>query len=204
MLLTLPNMLTGLRLLLVPIILVLFFADSLVLQMLATLLFIIAAITDHIDGRMARKHNLVSQFGKFADPLADKALTLSVFAALVMRDEFAGIATYLAIWVALIAIREIGITGLRFWAVWRGTPVITSGWGKAKTTAQLTTLIFTMVVLNYRQLTMQFPQIGALYPGDAALRIIVHVLVIICMIVTVISGLLYLSSNRFEAKKNTA
>lgn len=197
-------MLTGLRLLLVPIILVLFFADSLVLQMLATLLFIIAAITDHIDGRMARKHNLVSQFGKFADPLADKALTLSVFAALVMRDEFAGIATYLAIWVALIAIREIGITGLRFWAVWRGTPVITSGWGKAKTTAQLTTLIFTMVVLNYRQLTMQFPQIGALYPGDAALRIIVHVLVIICMIVTVISGLLYLSSNRFEAKKNTA
>jgi len=201
MLLNLPNLLTAVRLLLVPIILLLFFAENLVLQMLSTLLFIIAAITDHVDGRLARKRGQVTQFGKFADPLADKALTLSVFIAIILRDVFTGIATYLAVWVAIIAIREIGITGLRFWAVKQGTPVITSGWGKAKTTIQLFTLIFTLVVLNYRQLTMQMPETGILYPGDAAFRVIVNVLVFVCMVITVISGLLYLSSNRLEVKK---
>ncbi len=203
-LLTLPNILTGIRLILVPIILVFIFSNRLEIQILGTFLFIVAAITDHIDGKVARSRKQVTQFGKFADPLVDKALTLSVFTAIVLRDEFTAVATYMAVWVAIIAVREIGITALRIWAIKKGTAVITSMWGKAKTTAQLTTIIFTLVVLNFRQATLKYPEIASYYPGDQVLTYVVHSLLIICMLVTVVSGILYLNSNRFEAKNGTA
>ena len=202
-LITLPNILTGSRLVLVPIIIFMILSDRMVMQFMGTVLFIVAAITDHMDGKIARSRKQVTQFGKFADPLADKLLTLSGFVAIVLRDEVAAEATYMAVWVAIIAIREIGITGLRIWAIVKGTPVITSIWGKAKTTAQLFTIIFTLVVLNFRQITLQIPEIAAYYPGDQVLIYIVHTLIIICMVVTVISGILYLNSNRFESKNTT-
>jgi CDP-diacylglycerol--glycerol-3-phosphate 3-phosphatidyltransferase len=202
--LTLPNLLTGLRFVLVPIILMCILSNRLLLQFLGTILFVVAAITDHIDGKIARSCNQVTEFGKFADPLADKLLTLSVFTAIVLREEFSSIAAYLAVWVAIIAVRDIGITGLRIWAVQRGTPVITSMWGKAKTTVQLITIIFTLLILNLRQLSLKLPQSSFLYPGDDAVRWIVHALIFICMLLAVISGVMYLSQNRLEAKNSTA
>ena len=203
MILTLPNILTTLRFILVPIILFCILSNSLEVQILGTFLFIVAAITDHIDGKIARRRKQVTQFGKFADPLADKLLTLSVFIAIVLREEFTAMATYLAVWVAIIAVREIGITGLRIWAVNRGTAVITSMWGKAKTTAQLFTIIFTLVILNFRQITLRVPESAAYYPGDEVVSYVVHALIFICMIITVVSGVLYLSAKRLEPKSTT-
>ncbi|MFH1862902.1 MAG: CDP-diacylglycerol--glycerol-3-phosphate 3-phosphatidyltransferase [bacterium] len=197
--LTLPNVLTGLRFLLVPLIIILISRDEVEWQALGTFCFILAALTDHFDGRIARRRRQVSQFGKFADPLADKLLTLSVFAAIVMRREFSAVASYLVIWVAIIAVREIIITGLRIWAIRQETTVITSMWGKAKTTIQLITIILTLVLLNFRQLTLRFPESVAFYPGDQVVTIIVHALIFICMLITVISGVLYFHSSRFES-----
>jgi CDP-diacylglycerol--glycerol-3-phosphate 3-phosphatidyltransferase len=197
-------MLTSLRFVLVPIILVCILSNKLEVQILGTFLFIVAAITDHIDGKIARRRKQVTQFGKFADPLADKLLTLSVFTAIVLREEFAAVATYLAVWVAIIAVREISITGLRIWAVNRGTAVITSMWGKAKTTAQLFTIIFTLVILNFRQITIRIPESAAYYPGDTIVRYVVHALIFICMVITVVSGVLYLSTRRLESKSTTS
>jgi len=114
------------------------------------------------------------------------------------------VATYLAVWVAIIAFREIGITILRIWAIKKETPLITSMWGKLKTTAQLTTIIFTLVVLNVREILHRIPDGASYYPGDQIMIYIVHALFIISMLVTVISGVLYLNSNRFEPKKGTA
>ncbi len=202
--LTLPNLLTGLRFVLVPIILLCIMSNRFLPQFLGTILFVVAAITDHIDGKIARSRKQVTELGKFADPLADKLLTLSVFTAIILRQEFSSIASYLAVWVAIIAVREIGITALRIWAVQKGTPVITSMWGKAKTTAQLITIIFTLLILNLRQLSLKFPGSAFLYPGDEAVRWIVHALIFICMLLTVISGVMYLSQNRLEPKNSAA
>ncbi|TKJ42369.1 CDP-diacylglycerol--glycerol-3-phosphate 3-phosphatidyltransferase [candidate division LCP-89 bacterium B3_LCP] len=202
--LTIPNLLTVLRFILVPLFLFCFLSDRMALQILGTFLFILAALTDHYDGRIARRYRQVTQFGKFADPLADKLLTLAGFVAIVLRDEFAAVAVYLAVMVGIIAVREIGITVLRIWAIMRETPVITSMWGKVKTTAQLFTIIFTLVILNFRQITLKVPESATYYPGDQVVTYVVNALIFICMIITVISGILYLSRNRLEPNNSAA
>lgn len=201
-LLTIPNILTGLRFLSVPVILALILSNRLGWQLLGTVLFILAALTDHLDGRIARRLRQVTQFGKFADPLADKLLTLSVFVAIALRQEFAGIATYLAIWIAIIAVREIGITALRIWAIKQGSPVVTSLWGKAKTTMQIFTIITTLVLLNFRQVARHVPESRSFYPGDQFIVPAIHVLIILCMVLTVVSGLIYLVESRFDWRKS--
>lgn len=197
----LPNFLTVLRLFLVPVILVLLFSREIGLELLGTALFILAALTDTFDGYIARRRRQVTQFGKFADPLADKLLTLSVFLAIALRPEFASVTIYLLAWVVIIAIREIGITVMRIWALGRGTPVITSFWGKAKTTAQLFTIITTLVLLNFRAAVHHWRTGEAYYPGDSAIVYVVHAMIFICMVLTVISGLLYLNGDRLETDK---
>lgn len=200
-LLTLPNLLTGLRFILVPLFVIASMSPNLVWQFAGTVLFSLAAWTDHWDGKIARRRRQVTQFGKFADPLADKLLTLTGFTAIIWREEFVHIFGYLLVWVVIIAVREIGITALRIWAISKGTALITSIWGKAKTTVQLFTIIFTLVFLNFRQLVRVVPQSASYYPGDNALVCVVHTLIFVSMIITVISGILYLSSNRFELRK---
>jgi len=199
--LNLPNLLTGLRFLLVPVILSLILTDRVGWQVLGTVLFILAALTDHLDGRIARQRRQVTQFGKFADPLADKLLTLSVFVAIALRREFTAVATYIALWVAIIAVREIGITVLRIWALAKGTPVATSLWGKAKTTVQLITIITTLALLNLRQAARDLPASAAYYPGDQIVIAAVHVLIFGCMILTVVSGAIYLIKNLSDPRR---
>jgi CDP-diacylglycerol---glycerol-3-phosphate 3-phosphatidyltransferase len=194
----LPNALTVGRLLLVPVILYLLYLEGVEQQLLGTALFILAALTDSLDGRIARRRRQITQFGKFADPLVDKLLTLSVFVAIALRHEFAPVAVYLMIWVAIIAIREIGITLMRIWAIGRGTSVITSFWGKAKTTIQLITIITTLALLNFRQIVHVWRTGAAYYPGDHIVVMTVHALIFLCMVVSVISGILYISSKNLE------
>jgi CDP-diacylglycerol--glycerol-3-phosphate 3-phosphatidyltransferase len=109
---------------------------------LAVVIFWIAAITDLIDGHLARKHNLISNFGKIADPIADKALTGAAWIGLSIIGVLPVAAT------VLILIREIGITLLRLFVV-NKTVVAADRGGKLKTTFQITTISFYLVNLGF-------------------------------------------------------
>ncbi|HEX7658882.1 MAG TPA: CDP-diacylglycerol--glycerol-3-phosphate 3-phosphatidyltransferase [Pseudonocardiaceae bacterium] len=132
-LLNIANVLTVCRILLVPVFLAMLFVDDghqVSWRLLATAVFAIASITDHVDGSLARSRNLVTDFGKIADPIADKALTGSALIGLSLLGD-------LPWWVTIvILVREVGVTLLRFWVIRRG--VIAASWGgKAKTLVQI-------------------------------------------------------------------
>ncbi|MPY99320.1 MAG: CDP-diacylglycerol--glycerol-3-phosphate 3-phosphatidyltransferase [Actinophytocola sp.] len=131
--LNLANLLTISRLALVPLFLLALFLGSGHgdgWRWLAAALFAVAAVTDQVDGWVARRYGLITDFGKIADPIADKALTGSALVGLSLLGE-------LPWWVTIvIAAREIGITLLRFWVIKHGVIPASRG-GKAKTMAQL-------------------------------------------------------------------
>ena len=132
-----PNTLTIGRIILTPVVLVLFFSDSLEGRLGALAVFLIAAISDYLDGKLARSYAADSRLGQFLDPFADKVLVLGTFVALAIR-----IPDIVPWWaVALIAVRDVFVTGLRTWLEARGRSLRTSGIAKAKTTVQLVFLI---------------------------------------------------------------
>jgi CDP-diacylglycerol--glycerol-3-phosphate 3-phosphatidyltransferase len=127
------NMLTVSRLVLVPVFLVALFTDgghTIVWRLVASAVFAIASITDHFDGNLARSRGLVTDFGKIADPIADKALTGAALVGLSALGE-------LPWWVTVVvAVREVGVTLLRFWVIRHGVIPASRG-GKAKTLVQI-------------------------------------------------------------------
>ena len=137
----LPNKLTILRVILIPFFVVLLlgaetFGPWSVYVALA--IFVIASLTDMLDGKIARKYNLVTNFGKFMDPLADKLLVVS---ALVCYVDMGRIPS----WIVLIIIaREFIISGFRLVAAESGIVIAASYWGKIKTVVQMVTIIFMM------------------------------------------------------------
>ena len=131
-----PNILTVLRLIVAPIVVYLLFDASATAAVLAFVLFVLASITDWLDGRLARRYQVGSRLGQFLDPLADKVLVLGTFFAL------AWLYPSIPMWaVALIAFRAVAVTVLRSWMEARGRSLRTSQYGKWKTAAQLTFLI---------------------------------------------------------------
>jgi CDP-diacylglycerol--glycerol-3-phosphate 3-phosphatidyltransferase len=131
-LLNVANLLTLSRFVLIPVFLGALFAPtpSLPWRFAAAAIFALASVTDHVDGWLARRRGLVTDFGKIADPIADKALTGSALVGLSVLGE-------LPWWVTVvIAAREIGVTLLRFWVIRHGVIPATRG-GKAKTLAQI-------------------------------------------------------------------
>ncbi len=130
--LNIANVLTVLRLALVPVFVVALFAaggESAGWRVVAFVIFAVAAFTDRVDGQIARRRGLVTDFGKIADPIADKALIGSALVSLSLLSELAWWVT-----VAVIA-RELGVTLLRFWVIRHGVIPASRG-GKAKTLAQ--------------------------------------------------------------------
>jgi CDP-diacylglycerol--glycerol-3-phosphate 3-phosphatidyltransferase len=132
-LLNIANVLTMTRLVLVPVFLVLLFTDGgvqLGWRLAAFAVFVVASITDHVDGNLARSRGLVTDFGKITDPIADKALTGAALVGLSALGE-------LPWWVTVvIAVREVGVTLLRFWVIRYGVIPASRG-GKAKTLVQI-------------------------------------------------------------------
>ena len=130
--LNIANVLTGLRLVLVPVFLVTLFIDdgqSVGWRLVATGVFALAAITDRLDGQLARSRGLVTAFGTIADPIADKALTGSALIGLSVLGQVPW-------WVTIVIMgRELGITVLRFWVLRHGLIPASRG-GKAKTLCQ--------------------------------------------------------------------
>lgn len=140
----LPNVLTGIRILLVPVFIVLLAADGGShgpLRWTAAALFVVAIYTDKLDGDIARSRGLITNFGKIADPIADKLLTGSALVMLSLLGE-------LWWWVTiLVLLREWGITALRFWVIRYGVMAASPG-GKLKTVLQAAAIILLLMPLG--------------------------------------------------------
>lgn len=135
----LPNKITLLRVLLVPVFIIVFNLDIQYSNYYAAAIFIIAAITDSIDGHIARTQQLVTNFGKFADPLADKVLTSAALILLVGVGKIPS-------WIVIVIIaREFTITGFRVIAASEGITIAASSWGKIKTITQLISIILLLL-----------------------------------------------------------
>ena len=140
----LPNKLTIFRVMLIPVFLVfLFLQDAIPFgKWIALVVFIVASLTDLADGKIARKYNLVTDFGKFMDPLADKLLTCSAMIALIELGRIPA-------WIVIVIIaREFTISGFRVIAADKGRVVAAGWWDKIKTTFQMFMVIFLIADLG--------------------------------------------------------
>ena len=160
------------------------------------IIFIIASITDKLDGYIARSKNMVTTFGKFLDPLADKILVLS---ALVMLVEFGKIPAWIPI---IVLAREFLVSGYRLVAVEKGGKVVAASvWGKLKTVTQMIAIILVFLdKYNFADFIRQ----GAMQMGTFSytLNIITTVLLIISVIATIFSGYDYLKKGKDLFKEN--
>ena len=130
----LPNKLTLLRVALIPVCLLFLMVDTPICQVLAVTAFLVAAVTDWLDGFLARRNNIVTNFGKFLDPVADKLLVLSVMVTLTGLGRF-------PIWACVIVLfRELAVDGLRLVAIEQGKVIAAGPLGKIKTVLQLVAL----------------------------------------------------------------
>jgi len=145
----LPNKITVFRVFLIPVFLILLlpvYNGRLLLpippetgRIIAAVVFVIASFTDYLDGAIARKKNIVTTFGKFLDPIADKLLVTSALMALIQLDE-------ISTWPAVIIIaREFLVTGIRIIAAGDGVVIAASNKGKAKTFVQMLAVLFILV-----------------------------------------------------------
>lgn len=168
----LPNKLTMFRVILIPFFVLFMLVDITSMdKWIALTIFIVASLTDLLDGKIARKYNLVTNFGKFMDPLADKLLVCS---ALICLVEMAKLPAWMVI---VIIAREFIISGFRLIASDNGVVIAASYWGKFKTTFQMV-----MICL--------------LIADIGAIRTITNVIVWVALILTVVSLIDYLAKNK--------
>ena len=153
------------------------------------IIFIIASITDKLDGYIARSKNMVTTFGKYLDPLADKILVLS---ALVMLVEFGKIPAWIPI---IVLAREFLVSGYRLIAVEKGGKVIAASiWGKLKTVTQMIAIILVFIDrYNFGDCIRYFSEMNTL---SLILNIITTVLLIVSVIATIFSGYDYLKKGK--------
>ena len=186
----LPNKLTIFRVVLVPIMVIIPFLGIQgeifripISYLLIDLVFIIASITDKLDGYLARKNNQVTTFGKFLDPLADKIL---VIAAMIMLVEMAKLPAWIPI---IVLAREFLVSGYRLIAVEKGGEVIAaSKWGKLKTVTQMIAIILAFIDLNAFGACFT----KSLQNGELIFNFIVTIMMIIQTIATIFSGIDYM------------
>lgn len=182
----LPNKLTLLRTILVPVFLVFALIDRIPFNYtIALAVFVAASITDALDGHIARKNNLVTSFGKFLDPLADKVLVVSALAAFVDLKIISSIP------LIIIVAREFMVSGLRLVTAGNGIVVAAGFWGKLKTAFTMISVVF---ILIYLAVSGDFEWFG-FDVTDKIYKVsncIIQVLIWISTGLTVISGLVYL------------
>ncbi len=145
---TIPNFLTLLRLAVVPVFLILFFSDVTALHLVATMLFLAASITDWLDGFLARWLQQESEFGEFADPLADKLLSISLFVSLIMRGDLAEQVPVAVTCILIMGLAELGILVMSAISLYRGLALSFSFAGKLKTSVQFVTILLALFRLN--------------------------------------------------------
>ena len=181
----LPNKLTLLRVFLIPFFLLFMYLDFTGHYTLALVIFAAASITDALDGKIARKYNLVTNFGKFLDPLADKVLVISALTVFVELD----CVKMGAIPLIIIIAREFMVSGLRLLAADGGVVVAAGIWGKLKTAFTMVTIVGILLWLCF---LFDFSLGMSLDIIDAVSNIVIPALIWISTALTIISGLIYL------------
>ena len=174
----LPNKLTMFRVILIPFVIVFLLASLTPYdKWIALVIFIIASLTDLLDGKIARKYNLVTNFGKFMDPLADKLLVCSALICLIELDKIPS-------WMVIVIIaREFIISGFRLVASDNGVVIAASYWGKFKTTFQMVAVCL-------------------LIADIAALTVVTQIILWIAVVLTVVSLTDYLIKNKDVMKES--
>ena len=198
----LPNKLTIFRILLVPIMVIVpyfniqnSYLGMSISYLIMNLIFIIASYTDHLDGKLARKNNQITTFGKFADPLADKILVLAAMLILVEDGN-------LPAWIPIIVIfREFVVSGYRLVAVEKGGKVIAASiWGKLKTLTQMLAIILMFININDTNKYGAFNN-GNLTGFPLVINILATVLMTISVIATIFSGWDYVKNRKRFIKR---
>lgn len=182
----LPNKLTILRLVFIPFYVFFLMTDYFTLtSLVALIIFVLACLTDTLDGIIARKYNLVTDFGKFADPLADKILVVSGMVCFVAMGR-------LPVWVCiLILAREFAVSGFRLVAATKGNVIAASYWGKFKTGFQMAMIC--LMTFDMERMVNEFgwnPVIWNVY------NIVTQVVMYIALALTIISMIDYFYKNR--------
>ena len=194
----LPNKLTILRIILVPIMVIIPFLNIQgeffnipISLLIIDAIFIIASITDKLDGSIARKRNLVTNFGKFLDPIADKILVL---AAMVMLVEMKKLPAWIPI---IVLFREFVVSGYRLIAVENGGQVIAASiWGKIKTATQMVAIIMMFIdkfaFANFLNTTIR----ATMSPFEFIFNIVVSTLMFVSVIAAIFSGWDYIKGGK--------
>ena len=180
--LNLPNKLTMLRCVLVPVFLALItLPENLYVACIGgAAIFGVASFTDMLDGKIARKNNLITVFGKLLDPLADKMLTTAALLAF-MREGWC------SIWIVMIVLtREFAVAGVRLIATAQGIVIPANYWGKAKTVSQM---VFTIVIMLLAELDATFDIFAN--AGWFTLARVSNIMLWITAVLTVVSGITY-------------
>ena len=186
----LANKLTMVRILLVPLFLIFIAVKNIPYgTFIATFIFIIASLTDQLDGYIARSRNQVTTFGKFMDPLADKLLVTAALISLVELQVIPAWAT------VIIIAREFAVSGLRTIAASEGKVIAASMWGKVKTVTQIFAIIALLIQVNIES----SKYLLSLVENNAVFREIIKygpkVILLLAVIMTIVSGYDYFKKN---------
>lgn len=182
----LPTKITVARIVMIPVFIAFFFIDAIPYnRVIATAVFMLASFTDFLDGYLARKNNLVTNLGKFLDPIADKMLVSCALIAIALETTF--LQPAVAIFAMVILCRELMISGFRIVASSKNVVLAADKLGKIKTTLQMIALI---LLLPYADIYSRAPSAGEIvyYIGFAFLAL--------ATLMTIVSGLNYIIKNR--------
>ena len=194
----LPNKLTVFRIILVPIMVLIpyfniqgEFLDIPISWIIIDIIFIIAAITDKLDGTIARKRNLVTNFGKFLDPIADKILVLG---AMVMLVEMAKLPAWIPV---IVLFREFVVSGYRLIAVEQGGKVIAASiWGKIKTATQMVAIIMMFLDKYSFSAVLNSATRGTMNIFEIIFNIVTSVLMFVSVVAAIFSGWDYIKGGK--------
>ena len=181
-----PNVLTIVRFVLTALLLYYLFVPSFFARVVALSLFVCAVITDYFDGFIARKYDLISNFGKIADPIADKFLLLGLFTA------FSHLGMYHFSWLLPIIIREVLVTVVRLILLFRGSVIAAAKLGKYKVVTQVSCLVLSWATL----FTREYGSNLCIYDWLEHLELGMYVLLFCAIILTVYSGITFLFANQ--------
>ena len=187
----LANKLTLIRIFLVPVFL-LFIAtkDIPYGSFIATFIFILASLTDKLDGYVARSRNQITNFGKFMDPLADKLLVTAALISLVELHVVPG-------WAAVVIIaREFAVSGLRSIAAAQGRVIAASWWGKIKTVIQIIAIILLLLKINIHEARLLKIFVIDNYYVKEFFRVAPTIMLMVAVVITLISGYDYFKKNK--------
>ena len=183
----LPNILTLCRILVTPLFIILLFYDHPYAKSWALFIFVVAMLTDIFDGYYARKHNLVTDYGRFLDPLADKVMVLSALISFAVMDV-------IPYWmVSLIIFRDVFVTGLRMAMSSKNKTMVSSKIAKRKTLSQVLIIIFILFNIGFNTLPISWIKDLILFSKQYDL---IYYLTLLVTLFTVFTGLTYLYTNR--------